>query len=129
MADMKAAKKWQTRISRRRRIRAKVSGTAARPRLAVFRSLKHVYAQVIDDVAGRTLVAADEHEIDAKSVAAQAEGGRKGKTAVSYAIGKLLAEKAVKAGIKEVVFDRGGFSFSGRVAALAQGARDNGLTF
>ncbi|HCC22432.1 50S ribosomal protein L18 [Candidatus Uhrbacteria bacterium RIFOXYC2_FULL_47_19] len=127
MADIKVAKKRQARISRHRRIRAKVSGTAERPRLAVFRSLKHIYAQLIDDVSGRTLISADEHGIDLKIV--EDEGGRKGKTAAAYAIGKLLAERAVKAGIKSVVFDRGGFSFAGRVAALAQGARDNGLSF
>ena len=127
MADIKPAKKRQARISRHRRIRAKVSGTAERPRLTVFRSLKHVYAQLIDDVSGRTLISADEHGVDVK--AAEGEGDRKGKTAVAYAIGKLLADKAIKAGIKSVVFDRGGFSFAGRVAALAQGARDNGLSF
>jgi len=95
--------------------------------LAVFRSLKHIYAQLIDDVSGRTLVSADEQGVDVKAV--KDDEGRKGKTAVAYAIGKLLAERATKAGIKSVVFDRGGFSFAGRVAALAQGARDNGLSF
>ncbi|OIO52408.1 50S ribosomal protein L18 [Candidatus Uhrbacteria bacterium CG_4_10_14_0_8_um_filter_58_22] len=127
MADIKAAKKRQARISRHRRVRARVSGTSERPRLAVFRSLKHIYAQLIDDVSGRTLVSADEQGVDVKAV--KDDEGRKGKTAVAYAIGKLLAERATKAGIKSVVFDRGGFSFAGRVAALAQGARDNGLSF
>ena len=124
-------KSKESRDRRHRRIRAKLSGTAERPRLAVFRSALHVYAQLIDDVAGRTLAAADDLGLDKKEKAAVAKGDdkRKAKVAVAYAIGKTLAEKAVKLGVKRAVFDRGGFSYTGRIAALAEGARDNGLQF
>jgi large subunit ribosomal protein L18 len=111
------------RLKRRhRRVRKKITGTAQRPRLAVFRSNKHVYAQAIDDIAGRTLVAASTVE------AAQ----RTGPTATvdaAKSVGKLLAERAREAGIDTVVFDRGGFSYHGRVAAVAEGAREGGLVF
>jgi len=119
------------RARRHRRIRAKVSGTAERPRLTVFRSALHVYAQLVDDTVGKTLAAADDLGLDkkAKAAAAKGEDKRKAKVAVAYAVGKTLAEKAVKLGIKRAVFDRGGFSYTGRVAALAEGARDNGLQF
>jgi len=123
--------KQDSRARRHRRIRAKVSGTAARPRLAVFRSALHVYAQLIDDEAGKTLAAADDLGLDKKEKAAAAKGDdqRKAKVAVAFAVGKTLAEKAGKLGIKQAVFDRGGFSYTGRVAALAEGARENGLQF
>jgi large subunit ribosomal protein L18 len=111
------------RLKRRhRRVRKKIMGTAQRPRLAVFRSNKHVYAQAIDDIAGRTLVAASTVE------AAQ----RTGPTATvdaAKSVGLLLAERAREAGIDTVVFDRGGFSYHGRVAAVADGAREGGLVF
>ncbi len=123
--------KKDLRDRRHRRIRAKLSGTASRPRLVVFRSALHVYAQLIDDAAGRTLAAADDLGLDKKEKAAAAKGDdkRKAKVAVAYAVGKALAEKAVKLGVKQAVFDRGGFSYTGRVAALADGARDNGMQF
>jgi large subunit ribosomal protein L18 len=111
------------RLKRRhRRVRKKIMGTAQRPRLAVFRSNKHVYAQAIDDIAGRTLVAASTVE------AAQ----RTGPTATvdaAKSVGVLLAQRARDAGIDTVVFDRGGFSYHGRVAAVADGAREGGLVF
>jgi large subunit ribosomal protein L18 len=111
------------RLKRRhRRVRKKIMGTAQRPRLAVFRSNKHVYAQAIDDIAGRTICAASTVE------AAQ----RTGPTATVDAakgVGKLLAERAREAGIDTVVFDRGGFSYHGRVATVADGAREGGLVF
>jgi large subunit ribosomal protein L18 len=103
-------------------VRKKIMGTAQRPRLAVFRSNKHVYAQAIDDIAGRTLVAASTVE------AAQ----RTGPTATvdaAKSVGVLLAQRARDAGIDTVVFDRGGFSYHGRVAAVADGAREGGLVF
>ncbi len=122
--------KQQTRERRRRRIRAKVAGTAERPRLSVFRSDRHISAQIIDDSASRTLAAASDAAIDKKELAKLSkEGGRKAKVAVAFAVGKLIAEKAKKAGVTKVVFDRGGFAYTGRVAALAEGARDNGLQF
>jgi large subunit ribosomal protein L18 len=103
-----------------KRVRARVSGTKARPRLAVERSLKHMRAQVIDDVAGRTLAAASDVEISAKT---------EGKVAIAAAVGRLLAEKAAKAGVKTVVFDRRSYRYHGRVKALADGAREGGLIF
>lgn len=131
MADIKADKKKAARCRRHRRVRARVHGTAERPRLCVFRSLKHFYGQLIDDETGRTVVAVSESELDAKDLKKleKGEGGRKGKTAVAFALGKLLGEKAKAAGVSAVVFDRGGFAYKGRVAAFADGARENGLEF
>jgi len=102
------------------RIRRKVSGTAERPRLAVFRSIKHIYAQIIDDRSGRTLVSA-------ATVEKGAPNG--GNVAGAQAIGKLIAERAKEKGIASVVFDRGGFLYHGRVKALADAAREAGLQF
>ena len=103
------------------RIRAKVRGTAERPRLAVFRSLKHIYAQMIDDAQGHTLVSASSAEKNSS-----ASGGN---IAGAKAIGRLVAERAKAKGITKAVFDRGGYKFHGRVAALAEAARENGLEF
>ena len=110
----------ELRLSRHSRLRKKLSGTAERPRLAVFRSLKHVYAQIIDDTQGHTLVAASSHDEGH-------EGG--GNVEGCKAVGARLAEKAKAAGIESVVFDRGGFAYHGRVAALAESAREGGLSF
>ena len=112
--------KEQARHRRHRRVRAKVSGTAERPRLAVYRSNAHIYAQLIDDATGRTLAAASSGE---KQVAgtARAEG--------PAAVGKLIAERAKAAGVETCVFDRGGYLYHGRVKALAEGAREGGLSF
>ncbi len=123
---MKSAsqKKNESRTRRRVRVRARVIGTAKRPRLAVFRSSKHIYAQVIDDAAGRTLAAASSLEKDLKS--SLKTGADK---AAAGAVGKLLAERARKAGVDNVVFDRGGYRFHGRIKALADGAREGGLSF
>ena len=104
------------------RVRKKVSGTAARPRLAVFRSNKHISAQVIDDVAGRTLAAASTVEADLRS-------GATSNVEAATAIGKRVAERAKAAGVSSVVFDRGGNRYHGRVAALAAAAREEGLEF
>jgi large subunit ribosomal protein L18 len=106
------------RRHRHRRVRASIHGTAARPRFSVFRSLKHIHAQLIDDEAKRTLVSASDTEV--------AKGT---KTSKAEAVGKLLAEKAKAAKISVVVFDRGGNKFQGRVKALANSAREGGLTF
>ena len=115
-----AAKQRQARIRRHRRVRKKVRGTEARPRLAVFRSNKHITAQLIDDVAGRTLAAASTTEASLKDgVTGNAEAARK--------VGALIAERAKSAGITKVVFDRGGFIYHGRVAAVADAAREAGL--
>ncbi len=105
-----------------RRIRHKVKGTAQRPRLCVFRSLKHIYAQVVDDLKGSTLVAAASSDKDA----AVASGGN---LAGAKAVGQLIAARAKAKGIQKVVFDRGGYLYHGRVKALAEAAREAGLEF
>lgn len=110
---------------RQARVRKKVSGTPERPRLSVFRSLKHIYAQVIDDTTGRTIVAASSQETQK----AAAEASSDTKTDVSAAVGKALAERALAAGVTRVVFDRGGCKYHGRVKALADGSREGGLQF
>ena len=114
----------EVRKIRHERVRKKISGTPARPRLCVYRSNKHIYAQIIDDIAGNTLVAASTVE---KDIMAQiAEVDKKGAAKI---VGKVVAERALAAGIKTVVFDRGGYLYHGRVAALAEGAREGGLNF
>jgi len=112
------------RIRRHKRVRRKVRGTAQRPRLCVFRSLSHIYAQVIDDDAGRTLVAASDHEPEARS---QVDG--KTKNEVARLVGGLVGKRATERGIDQVVFDRGGYKHHGRVKALADAAREAGLRF
>ncbi|MCH5209692.1 MAG: 50S ribosomal protein L18 [Oscillospiraceae bacterium] len=114
--DTKAA-----RIRRHKRVRKNISGTAERPRLNVFRSAKHIYAQIIDDTKGVTLVAASSMDKDFDGYGGNVEGAKK--------VGAKIAEKASAAGIKAVVFDRGGYVYHGRVAALAEGAREGGLEF
>jgi large subunit ribosomal protein L18 len=110
----------EARQKRHRRLRARIAGTADRPRLAVYRSLNQIYAQVIDDRSGRTLAAAS--SLEAKdSTAKRAEAAK--------AVGAKIAEKAKAAGIEEVIFDRGGYRYHGRVKALADAARSNGLRF
>lgn len=115
----------QMRQVRQTRVRKKVSGTPERPRLSVFRSLKHIYAQVIDDTTGRTIAAASSQE--ALKGVADAPAGPK--TDVSAAVGKALAQRALAAGVSRVVFDRGGCKYHGRVKALADGSREGGLEF
>ncbi|MDZ4771369.1 MAG: 50S ribosomal protein L18 [Chloroflexota bacterium] len=117
-------KKRALRTKRQLRIRARIEGTPERPRLAVFRSLTNIYAQVIDDEAGKTLVSAS--SVD-KEIAPTLDG--KTKVEVAKLVGQALASRAVAAGISAVVFDRGGFKYHGRVAALAEGAREGGLNF
>ena len=109
----------QTRLKRHKRVRAKISGTAARPRLCVYRSNAHISAQIIDDVAGVTLVSASTQEKDFEGIGSNKEAARK--------VGAKLAEKAQAKGITEVVFDRGGYLYHGRVSELADGAREGGL--
>ena len=109
------------RIKRHTRVRAKISGTPERPRLCVFRSSSNIYAQVIDDVNGNTLVSASSVEKDFEGQGGNCEAAKK--------VGKTVAERAVAKGIENVVFDRGGFVYHGRVKALAEGAREGGLQF
>ena len=112
--------KPQARLRRRRRVRAKVRGTADRPRLSVFRSNRGIGAQLIDDVAGHTVAAVNWTEADLKSMKAMEQASK---------AGQLLAERAKAAGVETVVFDRGGYRYHGRVKALADGARESGLKF
>ncbi|HZD79012.1 MAG TPA: 50S ribosomal protein L18 [Actinomycetota bacterium] len=116
---MEAKTKRGARLRRHHRVRRKIAGTPTRPRLAVYRSNRHIYAQLIDDDAARTLIAASDRELPA--------AGGPGKTGAAKAVGELLAERAKAAGIDRVVFDRGGRLYHGRVAALAEGAREKGL--
>ena len=119
---MDAKRKRAARVRRHVRVRKSVVGTASRPRLAVYRSNRHIYAQLIDDGAAATLAAASDAEVSGGS------GDGAGKTGRAKAVGKLIAERAKDAGIDRVVFDRGGRRFHGRVAAVAEGAREGGLT-
>ena len=111
-----------SRLRRHNRLRKRVAGTAERPRLVVKRSSRHIHVQVIDDLAGHTLVAASSMEPDVRNL----DGDKKGKAAN---VGALVAERAKAAGIEEIVFDRGGYKYHGRVAALAEAAREGGLKF
>ncbi len=121
----KTTTKQENRNRRRERVRKVIIGSSSRPRLNVFRSLKGMYAQIIDDEASKTLVSAHtKNEAKSESV-----GDRKGKVAMSYTLGLRLAEKAKAKGIEHVVFDRAGYKYHGRVKAVAEGARDGGLQF
>lgn len=118
-------KKIGSNVARKRRhmrVRKKISGTPECPRLNVFRSLKNIYVQIIDDTTGRTLVSASTLDESLK-------GNYGGNKEAARAVGKLIAEKALAAGIKDVVFDRGGYVYHGRVLELAEGAREGGLNF
>ena len=116
------ASRGAARRKRHQRIRLHLAGTQDRPRLAVFRSLNHIYAQVIDDASGKTLVAASTVEKDLR-------GSKTTKTEEAAVVGRLLAERAKAAGIERVVFDRAGFRYHGRVKSLADAAREAGLEF
>ena len=122
---MSPKEKRLARLRRKKRVRKKVFGTPERPRLSVYRSLKHIYVQVIDDTKGITLVAASTLD---PALREQLKG-IKGKIEAARLVGKLVAERALEKGIKKVVFDRGGFKYHGRVKALADGAREAGLEF
>jgi large subunit ribosomal protein L18 len=117
---MSVTTKPAKRLKRRRRVRAKVRGTAERPRLSVFRSNNGVFAQLIDDISGRTLVAVNWTEPELRSLGPMDQAKR---------VGELMASRAKEAGIESCVFDRGGYQYHGRVAALADGAREGGLAF
>jgi large subunit ribosomal protein L18 len=117
-----AKQKREARIRRHNRVRKQVRGTAERPRLAVFRSNKHISAQIIDDIDGRTLASASTVETDL-------QGGATGNADAATKVGQLVADRAKAAGVERVVFDRGGFLYHGRVAAVATAAREAGLEF
>ena len=114
----------EVRVIRHERVRKKISGTPERPRLCVYRSNAHIYAQIIDDVKGNTLFAASTVEKDIAAQVAEMD-----KKAAAKLVGKVVAERAVAGGVKDVVFDRGGYIYTGRVAQLAAGAREGGLDF
>ena len=118
---VKKADKNKARLKRHMRVRNKISGTPETPRLSVFRSAKHIYAQIIDDVIGVTLAAASSMDKEFEGSGSNKEGAR--------LVGQAVAAAAAKAGITEVVFDRGGYIYHGRVKELADGARDGGLKF
>ena len=118
---VKQADKNKARLKRHRRVRSKIKGTSERPRLNVFRSTNNIYAQLIDDIKGITLVSVSTLDKDLNGYGGNKEAARK--------VGKLVAERATQKGISEVVFDRGGYIFHGRVKELAEGAREGGLKF
>jgi len=122
---MKVARREESRQKRKKRVRRRLQGTSERPRLCVFRSAKHIYAQVIDDTTSRTLLAVSSLSKEAKPQL-QGKGGNKEGAAV---IGGSIAKRALEQGIKKVVFDRSGFLYHGRIKALAEAARQNGLEF
>jgi len=122
--------KQEKRFKRHKKIRARVSGSKDKPRLCVFRSAKHIYAQLIDDDKRKTLVSASDLEIKtSKSKAHKEESKTSGKTAKAFELGKLIAQKASEKKIEKVVFDRGGYKYHGRIKAVAEGAREGGLKF
>lgn len=122
MSDIQISRQRRRgRLRRHRRVRKRLSGAADRPRLAVFRSNRYIYAQVIDDSSGRTLAAASSQESDLRERTLTVQ--------TASSVGKLLAERAAAAGVERVVFDRGGYAYHGRVRALAQAAREAGLDF
>lgn len=125
MQRLKVRKALTQRQRRHRRVRAKVIGTPLRPRLNIFRSAQHIYAQVIDDERGHTLIAAGTNEPAVRERVI----GHMTKVAEAHLVGLVIAERAKEAGISKVVFDRGGFLYHGRVQALADGAREGGLDF
>ncbi|MBI4337267.1 MAG: 50S ribosomal protein L18 [Chloroflexi bacterium] len=120
----KAGTPWAKRQVRHLRVRKKVFGTTERPRLCVFRSLQHVYVQVVDDTRGHTLAAASDQEPEVRK---QCQG--KSKSERAKAVGAVVAQRTLQAGVTTVVFDRGGYQYHGRVKALADGAREGGLKF
>ena len=120
----KIKNRFHARLNRKIRVRKKIFGSSDCPRLSVFRSLKHIYAQIIDDTKGITLASASSLDVDLKSTLTD-----KDKSEVSSLVGQNLAHKASKDGISQVVFDRSGFKYHGRVKALAEAARDGGLDF
>jgi len=124
----KGKRKEEARLRRKKRIRKKIFGTPERPRLCVYKSCKHIYAQIIDDTIGNTLVAVSSlsPEIREKLEELKKKGG---KTEVAKAVGELIAKKALEKGITKVCFDRGGFKYHGRIKALADAARASGLEF
>lgn len=126
---MDIKEKRERRKRRHKRVRAKIFGTQKRPRLCVFRSNKHIYAQLIDDTKGHTLASASDLQLKKKINLKENQKKFSRKVALAYEVGKLIAKIAKEKGIEKVVFDRGGYKYHGRVKALAEGAREGGLKF
>jgi len=128
---MRPEKKLEARLRRKKRVRKKIFGYPERPRVSVFRSHKHIYAQIINDVEGHTLVALSSlsPEVRTKVEELKSKGEIKGKVDLARLVGRMLAEKAKAKGISKVVFDRGGYKYHGRVKAVAEGLREGGLEF
>lgn len=126
---MRLQAKVKARLRRKQRVRKKIFGTPERPRLSVYKSCKHIYAQIIDDTVGKTLVSASSlsKEIRERIKEIKEKGGSK--TEIAKIVGELVAKKALEKGIKKVCFDRGGFKYHGRIKALADAARSSGLEF
>ncbi len=116
--------KEEARQRRHKRLRKKVSGSGERPRLCIYKSLNHIYAQIIDDTKGNTLITASTLDKELRN-----ESGHKGNMAMAKRVGLLIASRAVPLGVKKIVFDRGGYKYHGRMKALADGAREGGLEF
>lgn len=127
--------KQEKRYRRHRRVRAKIKGTSKVPRLCIFKSSKHIYTQLIDDEKGKTILSSDDLKLKKTKTKTKTSsssgkvGLASGKVGLAREVGKVIAEKACKKGIKKVVFDRGGYKYHGRVKALAEGAREGGLKF
>jgi len=121
--------KQHKRLRRHKRVRAKISGSSKRPRLCIFRSAKHIYAQLVDDEQGKTLVSASDLEIKKRGSSTKTGGKKKTKSDIAREIGKLIAKKSLEKKIEQVVFDRGGYLYHGRIKAIAEGAREGGLKF
>lgn len=115
------AKKEESKLRRRKRIRLKISGTAERPRLSVFRSLKHIHVQLVDDLNGKTLMAVSTIDKDLKGTKSNKDGAKR--------VGELMGERAIKQGIQKIVFDRSGYQYHGRIQVLADALREKGLNF
>jgi large subunit ribosomal protein L18 len=122
-------KKIETRIRRKKSIRKTVFGTQLRPRLSVFRSNLHIYAQIIDDETGKTLLSASSNDKEIKSAGITVPEGMKGKTGISFSLGNILGKKMIENNIEGIVFDRNGYLYHGRVKALADGVRKAGVKF
>lgn len=123
--------KKQRRIRRHKRIRSRIFGTSEVPRLCIFKSINHIYCQLIDDEKGKTILSASDLEIKKSKTKKTSEDKKAvgSKAAIAYEVGKLIAEKAKEKKIKKVIFDRGGFTYHGRIKSLADGAREGGLIF
>jgi large subunit ribosomal protein L18 len=121
---MNSKDKIQARLKRKKRIRKKISGTAARPRLCVFKSLKNMYVQIVDDAAGKVITG-----VSTLTATVKSDVKYGGNTESAKKVGQAIAQKAIDLGIKEIIFDRNGFKYHGRVKAVAEGAREGGLVF